>query len=166
VTIGAGALAAALAVAIAIARRSERNNELSVAIIDCQSGSPSRCRSFLPEPKGTGQGSNRLATASFCREYRLATLGRANLPMVFPVAFPGKIWRQIHSYNLLIYLATPAGIEPATFSLEGCCAFVCLYEGRSLLETWLKEDPSHAVTKCGVKGGSIDGVTNKISKNQ
>jgi hypothetical protein len=33
-----------------------------------------------------------------------------------------KIWVPRQHHNLLKLLATPAGFEPATFSLEGCCS--------------------------------------------
>jgi hypothetical protein len=45
-----------------------------------------------------------------------------SLPMRFPIRW---FWEAIDfkiRHKLLILLVTPAGFEPATFSLEGCCS--------------------------------------------
>ena len=43
-------------------------------------------------------------------------------PGATPSGISSKIWVPRQHANLLKLLATPAGFEPATFSLEGCCS--------------------------------------------
>ena len=43
-------------------------------------------------------------------------------PAVYPATKPVESGRRDFLHKLLILLATPAGFEPATFSLEGCCS--------------------------------------------
>ena len=42
--------------------------------------------------------------------------------LCYPDRYPALQIRKIVRTNILILLATPAGFEPATFSLEGCCS--------------------------------------------
>ena len=44
------------------------------------------------------------------------------LPYHFPKLTLGKFLIPDFPFKLLILLATPGGLEPPTFSLEGCCS--------------------------------------------